>query len=172
MKVTTMVCVFLLFLSGCANNFETRPYNESTDSQSIKGIRYYEPKLFKVTYSYTVLTDSERETLFSLLQDLKQYASVVLISHRLQEIVENSDRIVILTASLVALIGYPLEFLASAWYKNPSGACASIVPVVNIPIERSNKREPVKNFILYVVIVPVFKKSGHMNFRSSGSGKP
>jgi len=44
----------------------------------------------------TVLTDSERETLFSILQDIKQHASVVLISHRLQEIVENSDRIVIL----------------------------------------------------------------------------
>ncbi len=44
----------------------------------------------------TVLTDSERETLFAILHDLKQHASVVLISHRLQEIIENSDRIVIL----------------------------------------------------------------------------
>jgi len=44
----------------------------------------------------TVLNDSERETLFTILQDLKQQASVVLISHRLQEVVENSDRIVIL----------------------------------------------------------------------------
>jgi ribose transport system ATP-binding protein len=44
----------------------------------------------------TVLTDSERETLFSTLKKLKQDASVVLISHRLQEIVENVDRIVIL----------------------------------------------------------------------------
>jgi ribose transport system ATP-binding protein len=44
----------------------------------------------------TVLADSERETLFAILQDLKQHASVVLISHRLQEIVEHSDRIVIL----------------------------------------------------------------------------
>jgi len=44
----------------------------------------------------TVLTDSERETLFSTLKKLKQDASVVLISHRLQKIVENSDRIVIL----------------------------------------------------------------------------
>ncbi|MDY0094038.1 MAG: sugar ABC transporter ATP-binding protein [Candidatus Vecturithrix sp.] len=44
----------------------------------------------------TVLTDSERETLFAILQDIKQHASVVLISHRLQEIIENSDRIVIL----------------------------------------------------------------------------
>ena len=44
----------------------------------------------------TVLTDSERETLFSTLKKLKQDASVVLISHRLQEIVGNSDRIVIL----------------------------------------------------------------------------
>jgi len=44
----------------------------------------------------TVLTDSERETLFPTLKKLKQDASVVLISHRLQKIVENSDRIVIL----------------------------------------------------------------------------
>ena len=44
----------------------------------------------------TVLADSERETLFAILQDIKQHASIVLISHRLQEIVENSDRIVIL----------------------------------------------------------------------------
>ena len=44
----------------------------------------------------TVLADSERETLFTILQDIKQHASVVLISHRLQEIVENSDRIVVL----------------------------------------------------------------------------
>jgi ribose transport system ATP-binding protein len=44
----------------------------------------------------TVLTDSERETLFFTLRKLKEVASVVLISHRLQEIVENTDRIVIL----------------------------------------------------------------------------
>ena len=44
----------------------------------------------------TVLTDSERETLFSTLRGSKQNASVILISHRLQEIVDNSDRIVIL----------------------------------------------------------------------------
>jgi ribose transport system ATP-binding protein len=44
----------------------------------------------------TVLTEGERETLFSILQSIKREASVVLISHRLQEIVENSDRIVIL----------------------------------------------------------------------------
>ena len=44
----------------------------------------------------TVLTDSERDTLFAILNDIKQQASVILISHRLQEIVENSDRIVVL----------------------------------------------------------------------------
>jgi ribose transport system ATP-binding protein len=44
----------------------------------------------------TVLTDSERETLFSTLKALKRDASVILISHRLQEVVENSDRVVIL----------------------------------------------------------------------------
>ncbi|PIE32644.1 ABC transporter ATP-binding protein [candidate division KSB3 bacterium] len=44
----------------------------------------------------TVLTDSERDTLFAILDDIKQHTSVILISHRLQEIVDNSDRIVIL----------------------------------------------------------------------------
>jgi ribose transport system ATP-binding protein len=44
----------------------------------------------------TVLTEGERETLFSILQSIKREASIILISHRLQEIVENSDRIVIL----------------------------------------------------------------------------
>ena len=43
-----------------------------------------------------MLTEGERETLFSILQSIKREASIVLISHRLQEIVENSDRIVIL----------------------------------------------------------------------------
>jgi len=44
----------------------------------------------------TVLSDEERETLFEILRDLKQEASVVFVSHRLQEIVENCDRVVIL----------------------------------------------------------------------------
>ena len=44
----------------------------------------------------TVLTDGERETLFSILKEIKKSASVILISHRLQEIVEESDRIAIL----------------------------------------------------------------------------
>ena len=44
----------------------------------------------------TVLTEGERETLFSILQSIKREASIILISHRLQEIIENSDRIVIL----------------------------------------------------------------------------
>jgi ribose transport system ATP-binding protein len=44
----------------------------------------------------TVLADSERNTLFSILQDIKKQASIVLISHRLQEIVENCTRIVVL----------------------------------------------------------------------------
>ncbi len=44
----------------------------------------------------TVLNDAERDTLFEILADIKRRASVVLISHRLQEIVEHSDRIVIL----------------------------------------------------------------------------
>jgi ribose transport system ATP-binding protein len=44
----------------------------------------------------TVLTEGERDILFSILKSLKTEASIILISHRLQEIVENSDRIVIL----------------------------------------------------------------------------
>jgi len=44
----------------------------------------------------TVLNDQERGILFETLQTLKRQASVIFISHRLQEVVENSDRIVIL----------------------------------------------------------------------------
>jgi len=44
----------------------------------------------------TVLNDDERATLFDGLQALKRDASVVFISHRLQEVVENADRIVVL----------------------------------------------------------------------------
>ncbi len=44
----------------------------------------------------TVLNDEERETLFSILRAIKARASVIFISHRLQEIVEHSDRIVVL----------------------------------------------------------------------------
>jgi ribose transport system ATP-binding protein len=44
----------------------------------------------------TVLTERERNTLFEILTEIKRQASIVLISHRLQEIVENSDRIVVL----------------------------------------------------------------------------
>ncbi len=44
----------------------------------------------------TVLTERERNTLFEILTEIKHQASIVLVSHRLQEIVENSDRIVVL----------------------------------------------------------------------------
>ena len=44
----------------------------------------------------TVLTERERNTLFEILAEIKSQASIVLISHRLEEIVENSDRIVVL----------------------------------------------------------------------------
>jgi ribose transport system ATP-binding protein len=44
----------------------------------------------------TVLTERERNTLFEILAEIKCQASIVLISHRLQEIVENADRIVVL----------------------------------------------------------------------------
>jgi ribose transport system ATP-binding protein len=44
----------------------------------------------------TVLADSERETLFSILKELKKRASIVFISHRIQEVLENCDRVVVL----------------------------------------------------------------------------
>ena len=44
----------------------------------------------------TVLNDDERATLFDSLRRLKRRASVVFISHRLQEVLENTDRIVVL----------------------------------------------------------------------------
>jgi ribose transport system ATP-binding protein len=44
----------------------------------------------------TVLADAERETLFEILRDLKKRASIVFISHRIQEVLENCDRIVVL----------------------------------------------------------------------------
>ena len=44
----------------------------------------------------TVLADKERETLFAILRELKKRASIVFISHRLQEVLENCDRIVVL----------------------------------------------------------------------------
>lgn len=44
----------------------------------------------------TVLNDDERATLFAALQRIKQHASVIFISHRLQEIVDLADSIVVL----------------------------------------------------------------------------
>jgi ribose transport system ATP-binding protein len=44
----------------------------------------------------TVLADAERETLFEILHELKERASIVFISHRIQEVLENCDRIVVL----------------------------------------------------------------------------
>jgi len=44
----------------------------------------------------TVLNDDERATLFSSLQRIKERASVIFISHRLQEVVDTADRIVVL----------------------------------------------------------------------------
>lgn len=48
----------------------------------------------------TVLNDGERNTLFSILNKLKTRASIILISHRLQEVLENCDRIAILKDGL------------------------------------------------------------------------
>jgi ribose transport system ATP-binding protein len=44
----------------------------------------------------TVLQESETEILFSILDELKKRASIVFISHRLEEVVKHSDRIVVL----------------------------------------------------------------------------
>jgi len=44
----------------------------------------------------TVLLEKEIKTLFEILNRIKEHATVVLISHRLEEIIENSDRIVVL----------------------------------------------------------------------------
>ena len=44
----------------------------------------------------TVLNDAERDTLFEILRDLKKHASIIFISHRLQEVLENCDRLVVL----------------------------------------------------------------------------
>jgi len=44
----------------------------------------------------TVLLREEVQTLFEILTELKKSASIVFISHRLEEVIENTDRIVIL----------------------------------------------------------------------------
>ena len=44
----------------------------------------------------TVLNDSERDTLFDIIKNLKGRATIIFISHRLQEVLENCDRIVVL----------------------------------------------------------------------------
>ncbi len=43
-----------------------------------------------------VLGDKERETLFKVLRALRKRASVIFISHRIQELLENSDRLYVL----------------------------------------------------------------------------
>lgn len=44
----------------------------------------------------TVLLEKEVETLFRILKEIKKEATIILISHRLEEVVAHSDRIVIL----------------------------------------------------------------------------
>jgi ribose transport system ATP-binding protein len=44
----------------------------------------------------TVLLEKEVETLFRILNEIKKEATIILISHRLEEVIENSDRIVVL----------------------------------------------------------------------------
>jgi ribose transport system ATP-binding protein len=43
----------------------------------------------------TVLLEKEVDNLFTILKEVKKQASIILISHRLEEIIENSDRIAI-----------------------------------------------------------------------------
>ena len=43
----------------------------------------------------TVLQEREVATLFKTLHEIKSQASIILISHRLEEVIENSDRIVV-----------------------------------------------------------------------------
>jgi ribose transport system ATP-binding protein len=44
----------------------------------------------------TVLNDQERETMFDILANLKNRMSIIFISHRLQEVLENCDRLHVL----------------------------------------------------------------------------
>lgn len=44
----------------------------------------------------TVLLEKEVDTLFRILNEIKKEATIILISHRLEEVIENSDRIVVL----------------------------------------------------------------------------
>lgn len=58
LQLFVVPCLFLL-VSGCSSTFETRPYNPLTDAGAIEGVRYYEPKLVVLTYSYTALTNKD-----------------------------------------------------------------------------------------------------------------
>jgi len=52
-----------LLISGCASHIETVRINKNTlspEGQSIPGIIYYEPKLVKIRYEFTQLTDKEK----------------------------------------------------------------------------------------------------------------
>lgn len=44
----------------------------------------------------TVLLEKEVDTLFQILEEIKKEATIILISHRLEEVIDNSDRIVVL----------------------------------------------------------------------------
>lgn len=56
MKVLLLIGVLSL-CSACVTRFETRPYLPQTDDTGIAGVRYYEPRLYKLHYEYTVLVD-------------------------------------------------------------------------------------------------------------------
>lgn len=43
----------------------------------------------------TILRENEVSALFEILREIKSSASIILISHRLEEVIENSDRIVV-----------------------------------------------------------------------------
>ena len=56
-RLPLLIVAFVV--AGCANRFETRPYDETIDAKAIEGIIYYEPRLVKLTYSFSVLTDKD-----------------------------------------------------------------------------------------------------------------
>ncbi|HTP39247.1 MAG TPA: hypothetical protein VMI92_06690 [Steroidobacteraceae bacterium] len=56
MKALLLIGVLSL-CGGCVTRFETRPYLPQSDDSGIAGIRYYEPRLYKLHYEFTVLVD-------------------------------------------------------------------------------------------------------------------
>lgn len=47
----------LLLLAGCTTTITTRDYDAARDAGGIDGVRYYEPRLYRVRYDYSALID-------------------------------------------------------------------------------------------------------------------